>query len=108
MVAAGQDAGAGLRRRFWLQGEPDQCRYSPMGPVPRVPDGQRVGFSREGGEGGRCPGVAFPGCSDHVLAAAGKRQEADVFSSRSASMLSAAPMATICALGARWPPFLLN
>ena len=34
MVAAGQDAGAGLRRRFWLQGEPDQCRYSPMGPVP--------------------------------------------------------------------------
>jgi len=73
-----------------------------------VLDGQRVGFSREGGEGGRCPGVAFPGCSDHVLAAAGKRQEADVFSSRSASMLSAAPMATICALGARWPPFLLN
>jgi len=73
-----------------------------------VLDGQRVGFSPEGGEGGRCPGVAFPGCSDHVLAAAGKRQEADVFSSRSASMLSAAPMATICALGARWPPFLLN
>jgi hypothetical protein len=34
MVAAGQDAGAGLRRRFWLQGKPDQCRYSPMGPVP--------------------------------------------------------------------------
>jgi len=73
-----------------------------------VLDGQRVGFSREGGEGGRCPGVAFPGCSDHVLAAAGEMQEADVFSSRSASMLSAAPMATICGLGPRWPPFLLN
>jgi len=43
-----------------------------------------------------------------VLAAAGEMQEADVFSSRPASMLSAAPMATICALGARWPPFLLN
>jgi hypothetical protein len=66
-----------------------------------VLDGQRVGFSREG-EDGRCPGVALPGCSDHVLAAAGEMQEADVFSSRSASMLSAAPMATICGLGARW------
>ena len=73
-----------------------------------VLDGQRVGFSREGGEGGRCPGVAFPGCSDHVLAAAGEMQEADVFSSRSASMLSAAPIATICVRGARWAPFLLN
>ena len=77
-------------------------------PCAGVLDGQRVGFSREGGEGRRGPGVAFPGCSDHVLAAAGEMQEADVFSSRSASMLSAAPMATICALGARWPPFLLN
>jgi hypothetical protein len=34
-------------------------------------------------------------------------QEADVFSSRSASMLPAAPMATICGLGAL-APFLLN
>jgi hypothetical protein len=53
------------------------------------------------------PVLPFPGCSDHVLAAAGEMQEADVFSTRSASMLSAAPMATICGLGAL-VPFLLN
>ena len=53
-----------------------------------------------------CP-VLLSGFSDHVSAAAGEMQEADVFSSRSASMLPAAPMATICGLGAL-APFLLN
>ena len=64
MVAAGQDAGAGLRRRFWLQGEPESMPVFAGGACAGVFDGQRVGFSCEGGEGGRQAGSylldAFP------------------------------------------------
>lgn len=65
MVAAGQDAGAGLRRRFWLQGEPGSMPVFAGGACAGVFDGQRVGFSCEGGEGGRHLGQAGPDVGGH-------------------------------------------
>jgi len=47
--------------------------------------------------------VLLSGFSDHLSAAAGEMQEADVFSSRFASMLPTVLVATIGVRGARWP-----
>ena len=65
MVVAGMDAGAGLRRRFWLQGEPGSMPVFAAGACAGVLDGQRVGFSCQGGEGGHHLGQAGPDVGGH-------------------------------------------
>ena len=65
LTAAVQDAGAGLRRRFWLPGEPGSMLVFAGAACAGVLDGQRVGFSCEGGEVGRHLGQAGPDVGGH-------------------------------------------
>jgi hypothetical protein len=53
------------RRRFCLRGEPGSMPVFAGGACAGVLDGQRVGFSGEGGEGGRHLGQAGPDVGGH-------------------------------------------
>ena len=65
MVPAGQDAGECLRGWFWLRGEPGSMPVFAGGAYAGVFDGERVGFSGEGGEGGRHLGQSGPDVGGH-------------------------------------------